>query len=150
MKAIRVLFLMYIFCFLVGCHGQTGTNSPDSTVTPLYYPRKDDLNISLVKLLACPERYDGQFVRVIGYLNLEFEGDALYLHKEDYDASISKNGLWINITRDSAMKAVKYNKKYVIIQGVFDTKDCGHMGMFSGALKHITRLDFWYQAKGKQ
>lgn len=144
MKVTRVLFPKYIFCSLVGCHGQTGTNCPDSTTTtPLYYPRKDDLNISLVKLIAYPERYDGQSVRVIGYLNLEYEGNALYLHREDYDASISKNGFWLNITRDSVKKAMKYNKKYVIIQGVFDAKDYGHMAMFSGALKHIARLDFW-------
>jgi hypothetical protein len=37
--------------------------------------------VSLIQLIATPERYHGKFVEVIGYMNLEFEGNAIYLHK---------------------------------------------------------------------
>ncbi len=36
-------------------------------------------NTSLIRLIATPEKYDGKTIQVIGYLHLEFEGDAIYL-----------------------------------------------------------------------
>ncbi len=41
-------------------------------------------HISLINLIATPERYHGKWVRVQGVANFEFEGNALFLHKEDY------------------------------------------------------------------
>ena len=38
---------------------------------------------SLVELIARPELYDGRRVRVIGFVNFEFEGDAIFLSSED-------------------------------------------------------------------
>jgi hypothetical protein len=37
----------------------------------------------MIQLIANPQAWDGKHVRVIGFLRLEFEGDALYLHRED-------------------------------------------------------------------
>jgi hypothetical protein len=85
-------------------------------------------------------------VQVVGYLNLEFEGNAIYIHKEDYENALLKNAVWVDIPRNEAIKNAKaFNKKYVIMVGVFDMKDNGHMGMFSGTIKNISRLDLWRQ-----
>ena len=101
--------------------------------------------ISLINLIATPEKYDGKLVQVIGYLTLEFEGKAIYLHKEDYVRGISDNGFWVDFSKEILDKKdiMNYNKKYVIIVGTFDMKSLGHMGMFGRTLKNITRLDFW-------
>jgi len=45
-------------------------------------------DVSVVQLIANPQQYDGKQVRLIAFLNLEFEGNALYLHREDFDKSI--------------------------------------------------------------
>ena len=42
------------------------------------------IDVSMVQLLATPEKYDGKLVRVIGVGNLEFEGNYLSLNKEDH------------------------------------------------------------------
>ncbi len=104
-----------------------------------------EFNISIIKLISTPEKYDGKQVQVIGYLNLEFEGNAIYLHKEDYSKGISQNGFWVNLSKEIAekKKLEDYNKKYVIIVGTFDMNARGHMGMFGGTIKNITRLDLW-------
>jgi hypothetical protein len=41
----------------------------------------NDIDALKALLIADPKRFDGQTVRVIGYLHLEFEGNAVYLSK---------------------------------------------------------------------
>ena len=105
----------------------------------------DISDISLIRLIATPEKYDGKQVRVIGYLNLEFEGNAIYLHKEDYSKALSTNGFSVDFTKKIVDKKnlYNYNKSYVLIIGTFDMNDKGHMGLFGGKIKNITRLDSW-------
>ncbi len=44
--------------------------------------------VSLINLIATPEKYNGKWVRVIGVARFEFEGDALFLSKSDYDYKV--------------------------------------------------------------
>ncbi|MBD2757895.1 hypothetical protein [Spirosoma validum] len=100
---------------------------------------------SLIQLIATPEKYHGKLVQVVGYLNLEFEGDAIYLHKEDFTHSLIKNAFWVDFSEKikKEKKMSDYSKKYVIIIGLFDMNSKGHMSLFSGELKNIIRLDHW-------
>ena len=100
--------------------------------------------VTMIQLIATPERYDGQLVRVIGVGNLEFEGDCISLSKEDLKYSVG-NSIWIELGEKalSYEEAQRYNGEYVIIEGVFDKDDCGHMGMFCGSIKNISRYDLW-------
>ncbi len=95
--------------------------------------------VTMVQLIATPEKYEGRHVRVIGFLHLEFEGNVLYLHREDYDHAIVGNGIWVELGRDNQ----KLSDKYVLLEGVFTAKEHGHMGMWSGALKDINRSMIW-------
>jgi hypothetical protein len=100
--------------------------------------------VSIVELLANPLTYDGKQVQIIGFLRLEFEGDALYLHREDFEHAISKNAIWVDRPKDLSKKqTAEVDKKYVICEGTFNARGHGHMGMFSGSLTHITRLESW-------
>jgi hypothetical protein len=99
-------------------------------------------NVSMVQLIATPEKFDGKFVRVIGFLNLEFEGDALYLHREDLVQGLD-NCVWVHRTDVMERDRKKLNRHYVVIEGIFDAQDHGHMGMFGGAIKDITRIETW-------
>ena len=97
-------------------------------------------------MLANPEKYDGKEIQIIGYLHLEFEGNGLYLHKEDYDHSIG-NMIWVDATPDMKKAIKEINDKFVIIRGVFDAKHHGHLGLFLGTLTKITRCDVWSDPK---
>jgi len=101
-------------------------------------------NVSIVQLIANPERYDGKRVQLIGFLRIEFEGTAVYLHREDYERGIEKNALWINIpTGMSKAQSDAVNGQYVICLGTFDAAHHGHMGLFSGEIKNVERLQVW-------
>ncbi len=101
---------------------------------------EEPTDVSLVQLVATPERFDGKAVRVIGFLHLEPEGTALYLHSEDLIYTLVKNGVWVNPTADFKKKL---SDRYVLIEGTFDARDHGHKGLWSGAIRDVTRATPW-------
>ena len=98
-------------------------------------------SVSIVELIARPERNEARRVMVAGFLHLEFEGDALYLHIDDCKYHISKNAVWVSLSDDLRPLAEKYNNRYVYLVGTFTAKRKGHCGLFSGELARITNID---------
>lgn len=96
--------------------------------------------VSLVQLIANPNEYDGKFVRVIGFVSVEFEGTAVYLHQEDFKYDITQNAIWLEMDFE---RNKKLNQRYVLIEGTFDADHNGHKGLFSGSIKDIKRLQVW-------
>ncbi|HEY7640446.1 MAG TPA: hypothetical protein VH814_12025 [Steroidobacteraceae bacterium] len=101
------------------------------------------LNVSMIQLIATPEKYQGKRVRMMAFLRIEFEGNAIYLHKEDYEQAIYSNGLWIDLP-----KAISNDKaltdRYVLVEGVFDGTRHGHLGLWSGTITDVTTLEPWH------
>jgi hypothetical protein len=87
---------------------------------PKHSANQQSISVSLIQLIANPERYNGKPVRLIGFLRLEFEGDALYLHREDYERGLP-NGIWVD-------------------EGIFRV---GHLDQFGGKLTTINRIEVW-------
>jgi hypothetical protein len=113
-----------------------------------YYPKGgpdlDAQDVSLIQLIATPEAFDKKLVRITGFLHLEFEGNAIYLHSEDFQYALTKNALWINVPRDMTQQQMKVvNDQYVICTARFNARMHGHMGMNSGELTDVTRLQVW-------
>ena len=136
---------MYAFVSLV-----LMSNSLFAQIAPSngYYPKggPDEMvpEVSLIQLIANPAIYDNKRIRIIGFLDLQFEGNAIYLHREDFYHAISKNALWIALPKDITRQQIKLiNDHYVICTGRFKADDHGHMGMFSGEMADITRLELW-------
>src|SRR5690606_22889167 len=55
--------------------------------------------VSLIQLLANPEKYEGKLVRVTGFVHLEFEDNAVWLHKADFENSMHSNALWLHVEK---------------------------------------------------
>lgn len=130
-----LLGLKYIERSIIESGYQSGTNPANQFA----------MDVSLVQLIATPERYDGKLIRVHGVGNLEFEGNYLSLSKEDYQYHVG-NGVWLELG-DRAIsyeEAKEYNGKYVIVEGFYDKDDKGHFGMFHGSIKDISRYELWF------
>ena len=95
--------------------------------------------VSLLQLIANPSEYHGKLVRVIGFCRLEFEGDALYLHREDFEQGITKNAVWLNVGREISKSRSNLSGGYVIVEGVFNAED---KDLFSGCIK-VRRIQHW-------
>jgi hypothetical protein len=123
------IILITNFCF---AYGKAASNPIDT---------------SLIQLIANPEKYNGKLVRVIGVTNIGFEVNAIYTSKEHHKYGVTKNSLWISPdTKALGVKEdqlTKYNGKYVLIEGIFNKDDTGHMGMNSGSIDKVSRFQLW-------
>jgi hypothetical protein len=101
----------------------------------------EPIRVSIIQLIATPQSYDGKSVIVAGFMRLEVEGDALYLHEEDFKYGLTINSVWLTVTDAILDQREKYTDKYVEIEGTFNARNTGHFGMFSGSIENIKRLD---------
>ena len=103
--------------------------------------------VSLVQLIARPDLFDRKTVQVIGFVNFEFEGNGLYLSREDWDHLIVRNGVAIELPHgfetDSGPNGKRPNQRYVLVEGVFNARRAGHMGDWSGSIDSVSRLQPW-------
>ena len=100
-------------------------------------------DVTMIQLIATPERYHGKLVRVVGVGNLEFEGNAIYLSKDDISYQVY-NAVWLDFDNNTTLsyaEAKKHNGKYVLVEGIFDKDHSGHMGLFHGAITNISRYE---------
>ena len=93
--------------------------------------------ISLVQLLANPAKYDGNRVRVVGYIHLEADNDAIYLHREDEENHLRRNGVRVAFTQGQSFEGCQ--DAYVLLEGVFQARASGRMALWSGAITHVTK-----------
>ena len=93
---------------------------------------------SLIQLIANPKKYHKKQVTVSGFLQIEFEGDALYFHQEDAQFMITENAVWVELSDEMRTNSQKFNNKYVSISGVFNAKENGHFNMFSGTIEDVS------------
>ncbi len=120
-------------------NGLSSVNSTDQAVTA----------VSIIQLISSPEKYDGKYIQIIGFVRLEFEGDAIYLHEDDYKYGLTRNGLWLSLTEGCCGKDLRiFDQKYVLVEGTFSARNHGHMGLFSGAIENIKRFQVWADKKG--
>jgi hypothetical protein len=107
-------------------------------------PTPQPHDLPLVALIADPARHNGERVRVVGYLNFEFEGNAIYLNKADFDASVLANSLWVDRPRwlnDIAARAL--SQRYSVIEGTFRAGPGGHLGLWPGVIEDVRRAEAW-------
>ncbi|MES2041007.1 MAG: hypothetical protein V4495_24585 [Pseudomonadota bacterium] len=109
--------------------------------------REHALDLSLINLVATPERYHGKLVIVTGYIFVGKENMSICPYQVEVS---SKDCIWLNIDsgpyasdadqqRISKKMAVleKFHGKTATIIARFNKKHQGHFGLWSGALTKI-------------
>lgn len=97
-------------------------------------------SVSIINLIANPEKYYNKRVSIRGYYINDFEGTAIYLNREDYEHNIDQNSIFL-ILNYSDFQFL--HKEYITVDGIF-IKGNGHMGLFGGMLKDINVLSSKY------
>ena len=117
MKAGSVAFAIFLFA---GC----ATEPPEA---PL---------VEIGELLATPDRYDGQLVRVRGAAVVRFEANFICPKAELIDSDSGKGCLWLTpgAVGDKAYDIRAFHRKTVEIVGRFDPTRFGHMGAYGGTI----------------
>lgn len=93
-------------------------------------------SVSVIQLIATPERFDGKQVVVIGYLKLG-EWPSLALHEVDVTHSILANTIDIDPTSEMMAHHASLTGKYVEVVGIF------RMGPRHGRITSIKNCKVW-------
>lgn len=146
-----ILYLLYNLTFIIAlflfvasaCNALPTKKMTDTVLSKSVAKLRVDKDVSLISLIANPEKYNGQLIRIEGFLNVEFEGTAVYLHKNDFDLGITNNSIWVDLSKQGITSAQfrRLNHKYVLLEGTFDASNKGHFCIYSGAITKITRSE---------
>lgn len=106
---------------------------------------KEVYDVSIIQLISAPKEYASKEVRVVGFLNIGFEGDAVYFHEEDFKRGLLSNGLGIRAEPGIRRRLEKLTGQYVTIEGVFDASLSDEISVspFRLWITNITRADSW-------
>jgi len=107
-----------------------------------YYVRKQGRRRSIIELIACPEKAEGQIVRVHGFVVVRIEASAVYLSEADALNRIYENGIGLELPDEAWKDRSKYHRKYSIVEGTFvSLLEFGDSRPFSGHITNLIRLD---------
>ena len=80
--------------------------------------------VSLIQLIANPEKFDGQVVRFHGVANIEFEGNAVFLSKDHRRNMVTSCALWLDLSEELQKEREWTSGRYVLLE-VPSTKTTG-------------------------
>jgi len=104
---------------------------------PAAAQQKSPERVSLIRLVASPESYDGKLVEVSGYLVLAGSetGGRLYAHREDAENSVLANSIRVERTEQMEAEKPQLDRNFVDVVGVFRQGEPGKKG--TGLLHQI-------------
>jgi hypothetical protein len=82
--------------------------------------KQQEERVSLINLIATPERFDGKAVIVSGFFSDKFENRRLYFDKISIQKQISENSTFLIFDSTVTPSSLKiYNNSIVELKGVF-------------------------------
>ena len=100
--------------------------------------------VSMIRLIASPETFDGKIVSTIGFLRLGTEEDTLFVNSEDSLHDIMDNAVWVGPDTSIHEHRQLLDGNYVLLTGVFSSKP---RGTIEGGFSEITRSELWSDMK---
>jgi len=97
--------------------------------------------VSLVSLIATPERFDGVYVNVqgIAYFDSKHYINAIFLTREDKVRGNATNAVFLYLA-PALGNVDRLNGKFVTVQGKFSSANKGHLNVFPACLLDVDRL----------
>ena len=95
-------------------------------------------SVSMIELIANPEKFDGVRVIVSGFVHFEFEGNAIYLHEEYYHDNLWQNGIALGVTLQQRKQNLECASRYCYVIGTFHAIRPHYFSLWSGSLNNIT------------
>ena len=103
-------------------------------------------DVSMVQLLATPEKFDGRPVHVVGYARFISGEGAVYLSDSDGMRQIDKNALALVVTdRQMQKRESRLDRQYVFVEGIFHADNKGRQELYSGTIDAVSRLELLQQ-----
>ena len=145
-KIITVLFLLFVISCAHGGKLAQGCETIDG---------EEYCMVSMVSLIANPDRYDKTKIIVTGYYKTEMEMSGLFLTEDHAQIEDYSNAIWVSYNKDSTLALAKTKdntwkewvsdlvdgstarNNYVRIVGIFRAGPAGHFGVYQGEISEV-------------
>src|ERR1700676_3140899 len=107
MKTIAAMLIL-LFGLPTVFRSSASPSSPDEPPGP-------SVNVSMIHIIATPEKFDGKLISVVGFLGVDPEDARLYVSEEDYKRYIPGNGVWIDENKQMQRDIEHIDLHYVTI-----------------------------------
>ena len=126
-----------IFSFLFALGKVVAQEPSPATREPSAYTP----DVSLISLIATPEKFDGKYVRISGvaYFDQKANLYSIFLTREDKRRANGANSIFLYLA-PSLGNVSGLNDKFVLAQGVFRAQDHGRLNSFAAALAEVDRV----------
>jgi len=97
------------------------------------------VEVSLIRLIANPERYDGKPVMLEGIAHFDSKNgiNAIFLTRDDKRAGNGLNGIFL-VFASSVPNMDHLNDRYVLARGIFHADMKGRLSSFSASLTDVS------------
>jgi len=100
-----------------------------------------EILVSLIQLIANPTAFDQKRVLLKGYVVLDFESQHMYLSEADAKHTVTRNSVWLDVSDAIYARRAEFHQRYVLVEGTFDARRRGHLGLSSGEIGNIARFE---------
>lgn len=110
--------------------------------TIVFYQNSIVERVSIINLIATPEKYDGKCIIVKGFFINEFENRTLFLDKTSAENYLFENG--ITLIFDSTInkdKLNKYQNQYIEMEGIFNKAKNNNKNSFTHYISKIYKIN---------
>ena len=104
--------------------------------------QQQSIKVSLQDVLKNPDEYNGKLIETRGFLLQEYENSGLYVS----DKWRHTEGIWITPGMEMHRLRGEVNHHYMVLTGVFNANDHGHLGVFKGTLT-VNKFSFDQDAR---
>ena len=112
---------------------------PAISPADLRYP----IHLSIVQLIATPERFDGKLVSVTGFLHVDRESALLFLAQSDRDHAIAEDAISFHLNEQMGKDIKNLNENYVSLIGIFRAIRLGAYPCPNGTIDPVERYQVW-------
>jgi hypothetical protein len=117
----------------VACLGCTSTRAPEPVQHSPASRHYDD--VSLFDLVRYPRAFDGDWVRVQGVAQVQFENTSLSVDARSDQGP--ERAVWLHLGWPLPSAVAALDASVVVVEARFDANERGHAGMFQGMLTDV-------------
>ncbi|MCO4321236.1 hypothetical protein [Aliidiomarina quisquiliarum] len=151
MNKISLILLVTISCALLPRVGAAQSITCDTLMTNMapsnidYKPLRD---ISIISLVAVPDRYHEQRVSVVGVFELYYDRISLYVSKDHFNADEASSMVWVNLPQcidlEDMDEMANWVGKFVRIDGVFNAS---MKNFAAGTIESVEVVELWHSER---
>ncbi len=97
---LKPFFIVLLVTNSFSSFGQTVINLDSIRAVNNFPNFADQFIISVIRLIATPEKFDGKTLQLKGFLLLDRDAPVIYFHKEDYENSLIENSILLDLSSE--------------------------------------------------